>query len=349
MAQTITLKDTNTEDLIKILELHVQSGNLNFLFGSGSSMPAIKLAGDIESSINTLLKDGKSSDADQTALTFLNELDDVNNKVIKAVADPAITETLEGYKDFLLTLDNLMFERKNVLLPRQANIFTTNYDFFFERAASELATVYLNDGFDRTSANTAGFPFMPERFSDRVFRSGKVFERHAEVPSVNLIKLHGSLTWRRTDDTAVHFSTDPVTKLTDGEMKDETSVREHLSQRAVILPNMRKFESTLLERVYFDLLRLYSNALDKENALLVVFGFSFADEHILDITKRALRNPTAKIIIFSYSSGTAANFADKFSQQRNVLIIAPDGTETFPFSKLNSLLKEIATSPIDKL
>lgn len=312
-------------------------------------MPAIKLAGDVESEINDLLKNSKFDDANQKALSFLNELDEVNEKVVQAKADVSIDETLKGYKDFLLTLDTLMFERKNVLLPRQANIFTTNYDFFFERAASELATIYLNDGFDRTSAHTSGFPFMPERFSDRVFRSGKVYERHAEVPSVNLIKLHGSLTWKKTDDTSIHFSTEVVPRLAEADLKDSKKVLEHLAKRAVILPNMRKFESTLLERVYFDLLRLYSNALDKENALLLVFGFSFADEHILDITKRALRNPTAKIIIFSYSAGSADDFAKKFDQQRNVLVVSPDGAQKLSFEKLNGLLKEIAANPLDKL
>ena len=108
---------------------------------------------------------------------------------------------------------------------------------------------------------------------------------------------------------------------------------------------MRKFESTLLDRVYFDLLRLYSNALEMENALLFTFGFSFADEHILDITRRALRNPTAKLVVFAFSQKDANSFEEKFSTHRNVLIIKPTDGKHIDFPALNSLFDMIGFSP----
>lgn len=348
MAQTITL-EKNQEELIKLLEAHIQSGNLNFLIGSGASHPAISLAGSIEQDINSLLKDGKNAEADQKAWSFLSTLDSVNNRIIEGNDDQAITDTLKGYTDFLSTLDTLLFARKNLLLPRQANLFTTNYDFFFERAASDLTTVNMNDGFDRTSAAKAGFPFAPERYSDRIFRSGKVYERHTEVPSFNLIKLHGSLTWRKGSDESIFFGKDALPVLSEEDSKDPSKIRDHLMSRAVILPNVRKFESTVLERVYFDLLRIYSNALDKENALLLVFGFSFADEHILDITRRALRNPTAKMIVFSYSAKSITLYAEKFKHQRNALVVGPQEGESIKFEQFNAYLKEVASSGFSQL
>ncbi|WP_228715105.1 hypothetical protein [Klebsiella pneumoniae] len=42
----------------------------------------------------------------------------------------------------------------------------------------------------------------------------------------------------------------------------------------LVLPRKDKFRETLLENVYYDLLRTYSNELDKEGSLLIVFGFS---------------------------------------------------------------------------
>ena len=122
-------------------------------------------------------------------------------------------------------------------------------------------------------------------------------------------------------------------------------MQEALANRAVILPNMRKFESTLLDRIYFDLLRLYSNALEVENSLLFVFGFSFADQHVLDITKRALRNPTAMIVLFAFQLSDVVDFEDKFSAHRNVLIIHPSDGENIDFNTLNSLFNSIGTSP----
>lgn len=341
MAQTIELT-TKKPELTKLLEAHVQSGNLNFLFGSGASTPAIKVAGDIETEINKLLKTGDYEKANAKALDFVEELEDVNNDIVADIASDDVNEALVNYTTFLAAVDQLLFERKNLLLPRQANIFTTNYDFFFEKAASGLPTVVLNDGFDRTSAEVDGFPFTPEKYFDRTFRSGNVYERQAEVPSLNLIKIHGSLSWGRGASEDIHYSVREHKRLTTEEKKDPDKVKGALMQRSIILPNIRKFESTVLDRVYFDLLRLYSNSLDKENALLFAFGFSFADEHILDVTRRALRNPTAKLIIFAYNDGSASSFEEKFKQQRNVLVLKPVEGSTIGFPEMNSFLQEIA-------
>lgn len=49
-------------------------------------------------------------------------------------------------------------------------------------------------------------------------------------------------------------------------------------------------------------MRIYSNALERENSILFVMGFSFADEHIAKITQRAAdTNPTLQIVVFAYS------------------------------------------------
>ena len=43
----------------------------------------------------------------------------------------------------------------------------------------------------------------------------------------------------------------------------------------IVLDNVsKKFGETVLERYYYDLLRIYANELDRNNALLLVFGFS---------------------------------------------------------------------------
>ncbi len=49
-----------------------------------------------------------------------------------------------------------------------------------------------------------------------------------------------------------------------------------------------------MDSTYYELLRIYNNELDREGTLLVSFGFSFGDKHILDITRRALKNPTLR-------------------------------------------------------
>lgn len=340
MAKIIST-DGPSEEVSKTLASYIQSGNLNFLIGSGASMPAISVAGDIEAQINGLIESGDIDAANLAALNFIEEIEDANEDIVAKILDGNIKATYDGYLEFLRNVDRILFERKTNLLPRQANLFTTNYDMFFERSADALSGFILNDGFDRATGLTDAFRFAPEKYFDRTYRSGSVYNRQAEVPTFNLIKIHGSLSWGRKDDQNILFDPAPPQGLSADDKADPTQVAAALKQRVVILPNIRKFESTLLDRVYFDLLRLFSNALERENALLIAFGFSFADEHILDITRRALRNPTAQLIVFCYSAQSAAIFEEKFSQQRNVLIVAPAVDSHLGFNELNSILTSV--------
>lgn len=326
------------------LERHIQSAHINFLFGSGASMPAIQLAGTVEKEIDEDLANSRLNDANLKALEFIEELEYQHQFLPDSftVGDDT-DETLQNYMKFLKAIDRILFERKNILLPRQANIFTSNYDEFFEIAASKLPSLLLNDGFNRR-VGAADFEFAPEVFFDRVYRSGTVYRHQSEVPAVNLIKMHGSISWKRQAEERIVFGEAETHQLTSVEKGNPQDVIDALAKRAVILPNMRKFESTLLDRVYFDLLRLYSNAMEVENALLFVFGFSFADEHVLDITRRALRNPTAKVVIFAFSFDDAADFESKFSAHRNVLVVHPSEGSHIDFPTLNSLFEKIGTA-----
>lgn len=332
----------DNNDVSRILERFIQSGHLNFLIGSGASRPAIELAGDIEAEINALLSLSDTPEANKKALLFIEALEYQNGFLPDGYTEGDDTHTtLTNYLSFLTSVDRMLFERKNILLPRQANIFTTNYDEFIESAARHLPATILNDGFDRRVGGDT-FEFSPEILFDRVYRSGGVYENQSEVPTINLVKIHGSLSWKRESEERILFGSHDCTELTTIEKDSPILVAEALSKRAVILPNMRKFESTLLDRVYFDLLRLFSNALEKENALLIVFGFSFADEHILDITRRALRNPTAKIVIFAYSEDSVDEFERKFRSHRNATVVHPIDGDVIDFVVVNKILVDVA-------
>jgi hypothetical protein len=55
---------------------------------------------------------------------------------------------------------------------------------------------------------------------------------------------------------------------------------------------------------------IYNNELEKENGVLFVMGFSFADEHIRELTLRvANTNPTSIIYIFVYDKGAVFTFS----------------------------------------
>jgi hypothetical protein len=222
-------------------------------------------------------------------------------------------------------MSSILNDRKNPLLPKQVNIFTTNYDLFFEKASESVASLVLNDGFDRSAKLKQKFEFSPKNFFNTVYHNGTIYGYEVELPNVNLIKLHGSCSWK-TENGKVIFNVshdDPT----------------------IILPRKQKFSETVTDQTYYDLLRLYANELDKENALLCAFGFSFADEHILDITRRALKNPTLQVLIFCYQECQTLGYREKFKLYSNVEVIyltdeCTKETECLKldFTKLNEIL-----------
>jgi len=344
MAETIELA-ADDDDVALLLGPYIQSGNLNFLLGSGASFPAIPTAGNIEDKINKLLQAGNQKGAADICLNLIEQIDAAHAAMDEAHEDGVAASVTMNYKNFLSTVDHILFARKNILLPRQATVFTTNYDMFLEHASSMVPAVILNDGFDRTSGLNAEFVFAPERYFDRTYRSGPIYGHQIEIPTINLVKLHGSLSWRRAHNSIVY---DPaaIPKLGDAEKTDLAKVVEYLDKHFLILPNLRKFERTLMERVYYDLLRQFSKAMDNENCVLFALGFSFADEHILDLTRRSLRNPTAQLIIVAHTTASVEDYKAKFAKQRNVKIVSPAAGATFDFAAFNQMLMAILPEPL---
>lgn len=335
MAQIVEIE--RREDTAAYLGPYIQSGSLNFLLGSGASFPAIKVAGDIETEINNLLKIGDEDAANAKCLDFIEAIVEVHTSLASGPKTVSIKAVADTYARFVTLVDGILFSRKNLLLPRQATVFTTNYDMFVEHAASQLPNVILNDGFDRSSGISPVFAFAPERYFDRTYRTGPLYGHQTEIPTVNLVKLHGSLSWQQHAE-GITFNSASATKLTSEQKGNPTEVKAYLERHFLILPNFRKFHATLFERVYYDLLRLFSKAMDQENAVLMSFGFSFADEHILDITRRSLRNPTAQLVIFSYDQASVEAYQSKFSKHRNVTVLAPKAGAFTDFDTLNKIL-----------
>lgn len=96
--------EVGNETASTFLEPYIQSGNLNFLIGSGASAPAIKTAATIENEINKLLSDGKEDHANRKCLDFLSEINFANSRI--ASGNHATTKTVaESYAEFLSGID----------------------------------------------------------------------------------------------------------------------------------------------------------------------------------------------------------------------------------------------------
>jgi hypothetical protein len=337
---------TQEKDLNKILTKLFQSGRINFLIGSGASVPAIKVASGTEKEIQELFVSGEELEANQKIWDFLTDIQIPNDYLISGEVEnlpdendvEKIISALNNYKDFINNIETILIERRTNLLPKQANIFTTNYDLFFEKASESFSSLNLNDGFLRTPNLKSQHTFSSKNFHSATYNSGNLYNYKVEIPSLNLVKLHGSLSWKNEDDNIIF--TNEIRDFPD-ESATLEELQEYNNSFALVLPRKAKFEQTLLDRTYYDLLRIYANELDKENTLLVTFGFSFEDEHIYDITKRALKNPTLRLLLFSYTKRNASQFQAKFNGFNNVTIVSPTGTEKINFTKFNSLLRNI--------
>jgi len=319
------------------LKTIIQSTHLNFLFGSGCSVPFLSALGNIElllAEIPTL-----AIDTDQKEIIRASVLKDYfeksiyNNTELISNAPNADRDAVnKKYEDFIKALYYILLYRRTDLLNKQANIFTTNMDIFFE-VNSEKIGVSLNDGFKGRIKPK----FDMSNFKKSIYKTSQLFGNKSEIPSINFYKLHGSVNWK-IEDGEINFDstlgniktiqalplvlgTDIIT-LNDpasGDSKplatlvSETAgltltdnAKEFLSQYDVlpiINPTKEKFKETTMNYTYYELIRIMSNELEKENSLLFVMGFSFADEHFQEVIMRAANsNPTLKILIYAYSS-----------------------------------------------
>jgi hypothetical protein len=178
------------------------------------------------------------------------------------------------HKDFL----NKLTARKSSE-PR-VQLFSTNYDLLFEKAANEGGFVVI-DGFSFT---------QPRKFSGRYFdldvvnrEKTRIKQEESFVSKVfHLYKLHGSLNWFKDDSGSITQQDIPAKPL-------------------IIYPASEKYESSY-EQPYFEMMSRFQQALRKDNTLLIVIGFGFQDKHIQNVIVEAVeQNPSFQLLIVYYA------------------------------------------------
>ena len=337
MARVLNL-DTAAEEIRKNLARLFQSGNVDFLIGSGASWPAIPSAGLIEEEIATLFEAGDDDAAYLKLYDFLATIQAPTNNLIAGVADANNATTVGNYTEYLGIIETILSKRGTSLLPKQATIFTTNYDLFVEQASLSYSAMRLNDGFSRVPSLTGRAEYSSRIFFTTISSTGDLYNYKVDIPCINLMKLHGSFSWKK-DGESILFSVQNIAPLPAG--KTSAEVKAFVEKYAVVLPQTKKFHTTLMESTYYELLRIYNNELDREGTLLVSFGFSFGDQHILDITRRALKNPTLRLVAFAFKDADRDAFLKRFDGCNNVDIIAPGTLPNIDFARFNELLRSV--------
>lgn len=361
-------KSVKEKRVISIEDIYNQ--DINFLFGSGASfglLPTLQL--QVQTGVNdrryTLeeLATKFEREKDRRLIPlfmhyYANCIRPAENLRLEAVTTEPGTTVIKNYRTFLLTALEMVKRRK--ALDRRCNVFTTNYDGCFPLVADALieeghVDFVLNDG-------ARGFTrrIVQARNFGAYLCHGGVFGRYqSSIPQINLIHLHGSVYWSKQDE-AIRVDYDlrerqglldadalallrpfsialnnpgatindvPDTGFT-GDALEAFWAKYELMP--IVNPTKWKFHETVYEEHYYQMLRLLSYELEKPNAVLITFGFSFADEHILNLVKRSLSNPRLQVFVCCFNSAEHTSMEQKFKGYRNVkCLVLDDGVMNF--------------------
>ena len=251
------------------------------------------------------------------------KLDSMSGKKISLIKRYLRGQIAKGMKcRKLLDLYKKFYERIAQQMRRTTpiNIFTTNYDMLSEVALDELRFPY-NNGFMGLSHRR----FVPASF-DYTFVENMNLKRDSWEPVssyFNLIKLHGSISWKKDNEELIE-----VQKV------DETS-----DQQIMIYPSPLKDRSTLMTP-YSDLFRVMENRLMRKNAVLIAIGYSFGDDHINRLIYNALASASFRLIILN-ASDAVKNLA-KLKHPHIMVAYSKEGKKLHYF---NNFIEELLPTP----
>jgi len=151
---------------------------------------------------------------------------------------------------------------------KKLNVVTTNYDTLIEDAAENLKyTVF--DGFSFSQIpifDDDMFEWNLVKDVPNVKTNEYIYKKHV----INLLKIHGSLTWE------LNTNLDIIRKN-----------KAEVNNPIMIFPSSNKYIQSY-EEPYFELFSRFQDMLKKPNTLFITVGFSFADNHITRMIKQAI-------------------------------------------------------------
>lgn len=359
------IKVINSKEFRSEFKKSIESSNINLLLGAGFSYGIADTLGDTENILEAIQLYGKDNryvtiEAYMFWKFFLKTIYPLCYKVNDINVDNQI--------EFIKLWKSILTARESAVINKQANIFTTNYDIVLEYAFESNFLDY-NDGFKGRIT-----PYFSTTNFNRLYYERAIFtNRCIEIPIFNLLKLHGSVTWKISegkhrkivyseylkniqefhdkyegffygygkevfDDIDEKFlfedyssgygkcELDNILPVNSDFIKDKCLkfIDDFKGSFKIVNPTKQKFSDTLMDKNYYELMRIYCNELEKNNTILFAQGFSFDDEHIQEITMRALGNPSLTLIISAYNMKDVEKYKDKFEKFDNVWIIRND-------------------------
>lgn len=310
--------------------------NINFLFGSGTSVGAIPTMNGLYDSVVTRLKShkeyliefeniekrikNKKNLEDILGILYSyriyqkNNFDEKENKkndelkkcsgLIDIIEDQIFNEInikindtkYQSYLNLYQTF-YLKLALRNKDLSR-LNIFTTNNDLFNEYALDSVNIHYIN-GFSRGINRYFNPALFNYTYSKRMDTSIEKFEPVENM--VYLYKIHGSINWIEDNTNSNSFFN--IKEI--NEPKREKDI-----ENILIYPTPTK-QNKSLGSPYVELFREFQKKLLEPHSILFVIGYSFSDEHVNNIIYQALAtNSTINLVIFGEINNKVVEIAD---------------------------------------
>lgn len=292
--------------------------NVCFLFGSGTSSPAIPIMtglmkairkseltrnekekfetianvkeDNIEEILGTLYSENaylegmgaEESDDYELCNSLINRIEEViYDKLTPCLNSKGMSESTRSVLDSYKRLYSKVTNRNKDLA--RINVFTTNNDLFNETALDSLNIHYVN-GFSGGLKKYFNPAFFNYTFSKRMDTSLEKFEPVNNM--IYLYKIHGSVNWVEDNtDNNNYFNIREFSELPEG-----------YDGAAMIYPTPLK-QNKSLGSPYVDLFREFQHKLLESNSVLFVIGYSFNDEHINDVIYRSLVTNTSLILV----------------------------------------------------
>lgn len=238
---------------------------------------------------------GKSEEAQKLRAELACTMKDFSQSILQSERSIANADEVKREQAFNTLVTFLMSFASRTGVRDRLNIFTTNYDRLIE-AGAELAGLHL---LDRFLGN-----LMP------IFRSSRLdLDMHYNPPGIRgeprylegvarFTKLHGSVDWVHVENDirriGVPFGADEV----DSYLK-APGLNGATANELMIYPNAAKDRETSAYP-YVELFRDLAAAVCRPNSSLIIYGYSFGDEHINRVIRDMLTIPSTHLVVISY-------------------------------------------------
>lgn len=300
-------KENDDKALVKELRKLMITKQLNFLIGSGVSAKSIGVMGDFKDDIETGVTANEQLE---------DKVKDISKKILSGDFDlqenKSVQENLDDYTRFLKSVIDVINLSNSRQTPKSVNLFTTNYDLYIEKAVDRLigtSRFVFNDG-----ANGYFTRVLESSNYNRVVSYKGLNDNYiSEIPSISLIKPHGSMNW--TEQNGAIIIGNEVAEIP-----------------IIVKPTGTEEKDTYLVNHYYEMLRIFQLELDKPQSVLFTIGFSFQDKHIGKMVKRALQNPELLVISFGYSEDDIDTYLSNLEldmRPKNFKIYSPNDFRDF--------------------